>query len=128
MIGWQDSAGVRKTLREARALVFPSLWYEGQPLTVLESLALGTPVITGNGSAGRESVIDGQTGLWFKQADIDDLAEKLKIMADDSVVSRLSNAAYDRYWAAPFSIARHCQRLEEVYAGLLARGVATSAS
>jgi glycosyltransferase involved in cell wall biosynthesis len=28
---------VRAAIRAARALVFPSLWYEGQPLTVLEA-------------------------------------------------------------------------------------------
>lgn len=120
ILGWHDGAGVRKRLREARALVFPSLWYEGQPLTVLESLALGTPVISGDGTAGRESIINGETGLWFKQADPDDLARALKAMEDDALATRLSNAAYARYWANPFTIARHCARLEEVYAGLLA--------
>jgi glycosyltransferase involved in cell wall biosynthesis len=119
MLGWHDGAGVRKRLREARALVFPSLWYEGQPLTVLESLALGTPVIAGDGSAGRESIVNGETGLWFKQADPDDLARALKAMEDDALVTRLSRAAYDRYWANPFTIERHCARLEEVYAGLM---------
>ena len=119
ILGWHDGAGVRKRLREARALVFPSLWYEGQPLTVLESLALGTPVIAGDGSAGRESVVDGETGLWFKQADPDDLARALKAMEDDALVTRLSNNAFDRYWANPFTIERHCQRLEEVYAALV---------
>ncbi len=121
ILGWHDAAGVRKRLREARALVFPSLWYEGQPLTVLESLALGTPVISGDGTAGRESIIDGQTGLWFRQADADDLARALRAMADDALVTRLSHNAYARYWAAPFTIERHCIRLEQVYAQLLDR-------
>jgi glycosyltransferase involved in cell wall biosynthesis len=119
MLGWHDGAGVRKRLREARALVFPSLWYEGQPLTVLESLALGTPVIAGDGTAGRESVVHGETGLWFRQADPDDLARALKAMEDDALAARLSHNAYTRYWENPFSIERHCARLEEVYAGLV---------
>ena len=121
MLGWHDGPGVRKRLREARALVFPSLWYEGQPLTVLEALALGTPVIAGDGSAGRESVIDGKTGLWFAQADVDDLARALVEMMDDARIAAMSRAAYDAYWASPFSLERHCQRLETVYAELLAR-------
>lgn len=121
LLGWHDSEGVRRQLRAARALVFPSLWYEGQPLTVLESLALGTPVIAGDGSAGRESVIDGVTGLWFRQGDVDDLARALRDMRDDALVTRFSQEAYRRYWAEPFSLDRHCRRLEEVYAGMLAR-------
>lgn len=120
--GWADTAGVRKALRAARCLVFPSLWHEGQPLTVLESLAMGTPVVAGDGSAGRESVVDGETGLWFRQADVADLAEKLTRMKDDALVTRLSNEAHRRYWADPFSLDRHLNRLEEVYGALLARG------
>ncbi|HRK24480.1 MAG TPA: glycosyltransferase family 4 protein [Beijerinckiaceae bacterium] len=119
--GWADAAGVRKALRAARCLVFPSLWHEGQPLTVLESLALGTPVIAGDGSAGRESVVDGVTGLWFRQADVADLAEKLRLMQDDARVTAMSNAAHRRYWDHPFSLDRHVNRIEEVYADILGR-------
>ena len=42
--GWREPAEVRERMRAARALVFPSLWYEGQPLTVMEAMALGAPV------------------------------------------------------------------------------------
>jgi glycosyltransferase involved in cell wall biosynthesis len=122
LLGWHDAEGVRRQLRDARALVFPSLWYEGQPLTVLESLGLGTPVIAADACAGRESVMDGETGLWFRQADPVDLARALRQMQDDATVTRLSHAAYTRYWVAPFTIERHCRRLEEVYSELLARG------
>ena len=124
LLGWHDAAGVRARLRAARALVFPSLWYEGQPLTVLETLAMGTPVIAGDGSAGRESVVDGETGLWFRQGEAGDLARAIRDMADDALVARLSAAAYARYWADPLTLERHCARLEEVYAGLLARASA----
>lgn len=120
LLGWHDPAGVRARLRAARALVFPSLWHEGQPLTVLEALALGTPVIAGDGNAGRESVIDGETGLWFRHNDPADLAAKLHAMRDDAMLERLAKAAHARYWAHPFTLARHALRLEEVYAGLLA--------
>lgn len=118
-LGWQNTAGVRKALRDARCLVFPSLWHEGQPLTVLESLAMGTPVVAGDGSAGRESVVDGETGLWFRQADVDDLAAKLTLMKDDARVAAMSQAAYNRYWANPFSLDRHLNRIEGIYTGLI---------
>ncbi|MFY8114396.1 MAG: glycosyltransferase family 4 protein [Rhabdaerophilum sp.] len=122
MVGWQDAAGVRQKLREARALVFPSIWHEGQPLTVLESLALGTPVITSDACAARDSVVDGENGLWFRQSDPADMARALRVMSDDGTARRLSAGAYQRYWAAPYSLERHCRRLEEVYSGMLARG------
>lgn len=121
LLGWHDEAGVRAQLRAARALVFPSLWYEGQPLSVLEALALGTPVIAGDGSAGRESVVDGKTGLWFKQADAADLARAMTMLRDDARITQFSRNAYARYWDDPLTIERHCARLMQIYEALLAR-------
>ncbi len=78
LLGWQDAEGVRSAMRAARALVFPSLWYEGQPLTVLEAKGLGVPVIVSDACAGREEVEDGVTGLWFKSQDVGDLTRALE--------------------------------------------------
>ncbi len=68
--------------------MFPSLWYEGQPLTVLEAKGLGTPVIVADGCAGREEIEDGVSGLWFKGGDADDLARALERIGNDALVTR----------------------------------------
>ena len=119
LLGWQDSAGVQAAMRSARALVFPSLWYEGQPLTILEAKALGLPVIVSDVCAGREEVEDGVTGLWFKSADVDDLARALVEVQDDSRVVAMSHAAYRAFWAAPPTIERHVDRITDLYRAML---------
>lgn len=121
ILGWQKPEEARKALRAARALVFPSRWYEGQPLTVLEAKASGTPIIVSDVCAGREEVIDGETGLWFKSGDADDLARALKTMQGDDIVRGMSQAAYAAYWRDPPTLARHVERLEVAYRGMLAR-------
>ncbi len=120
ILGWQKPEVARKALREARALVFPSRWYEGQPLTVLEAKASGTPVIVSDVCAGREEIADGEMGLWFKSGDADDLARALKAMQDDATVRRMSRAAHAAYWRDPPTLARHVERLEKAYRGMLA--------
>ncbi|MCB1543698.1 MAG: glycosyltransferase family 4 protein [Methylobacteriaceae bacterium] len=120
VLGWQKPEDARQALRAARALVFPSRWYEGQPLTVLEAKAAGTPVIVSDVCAGREEIVDGETGLWFKSGDAGDLARALQVMQDDSVVRRMSNASYAAYWRDPPTLARHVARLEKAYRGMLA--------
>jgi glycosyltransferase involved in cell wall biosynthesis len=120
ILGWQQPDAAREKLRTARALVFPSLWYEGQPLTVLEAKAAGTPVIVSDICAGRESIVDGQMGLWFRSGDAGDLARALKTMQDDATVVRMSNAAYADYWRDPPTLTRHVERLEIAYRGMLA--------
>ena len=117
----QDSgvrAALRRDPREAGALVFPSIWYEGQPLTVLEAKALGTPVIVSDGCAGRDCVADGVDGLWFRRNDADNLAEALRRFGQADV-DALSRAAYERYWAEPATLERHVAAILALYRGLL---------
>ena len=131
VLGWQKPEEARKALRAARALVFPSRWYEGQPLTVLEAKAAGTPVVVSDVCAGREEIVDGETGLWFKSGDAADLARALTAMQDDSVVRKMSNASYAAYWRDPPTLARHVERLEKAYRGMLAgarQGIARGAT
>ena len=121
LLGWKSPAEVKRLMREARALVFPSLWFEGQPLTVLEAKAMGTPVIVSDGCAGREDVEDGVTGLWFTSADVDSLARALRRAQDDARIASMSRAAYDAFWADPPTLARHVARIGAVYADILNR-------
>ena len=118
LVGWQGPAGVRRHLRAAGALVFPSIWYEGQPLTVLEAKALGTPVIVSDGCAGREAVEDGKTGIWFRCNDVDDLVAALERLATLDL-DALSRASYDAYWADPPTLDRHVEAITAIYRGLL---------
>ena len=115
MLGWRDAGAVQALMRQARALVFPSVWYEGQPLTVYEALACGTPVIVSDACAGREAVVDGQTGFWFRSGHADALAAHLRQLSDDTLAARMGRAAHARYWAAPLSTDAHLDRLGAVY-------------
>ena len=99
--GWLPPEQARAQMRAARALVFPSLWYEAQGLTILEAKAMGTPVIVSDVCAGRDEIDDGVNGLWFKSGDVDALAAALERIRDDSLVARFSQAAYESYWSAP---------------------------
>jgi glycosyltransferase involved in cell wall biosynthesis len=121
LLGWQSGPVVREAIRAARALVFPSLWYEGQPLTVLEAKGLGTPVIVSDGCAGREEIEDGVSGLWFRGADIEDLARALIQIRDDALINRLSRGAYGSFWSDPPTLARHVGRITAIYNAMLAR-------
>jgi glycosyltransferase involved in cell wall biosynthesis len=64
--------------KRARFLVFPSEWYEGFPLTLVESLACGTPVIAARLGSVAEMIVDGVTGIHFTAGDAEDLASKIQ--------------------------------------------------
>jgi len=120
--GWVDHATSITHLRQARALVFPSLWYETLGLVVLEAAANGIPSIVPDTSAAREVVLDGETGLHFRGGDEQDLRRKLLQLQDPQFAAALGRAAYDRFWSSDFaSRDTHLTALEAIYQSLLER-------
>lgn len=49
--GWKNSDEVKEYMKRAKALVFPSRWYEAAPLTPLEAMQYGIPVISSDCNA-----------------------------------------------------------------------------
>ncbi len=113
--GWLPPKRVEQELMAARALVFPSLWYETLGLTVLEAAAVGVPAIIPDTSAAVEMVEEEVTGFIFKNGDVDELTEKIVQLNDPETASRMGKAAYERYWDAPSTVENHVAQLEQVY-------------
>lgn len=65
-------------MKGARFVLFPSMWYENFPMTIVESFACGTPVISSGLGAMAEIVRDGHVGLNFATGDAEDLAAKVE--------------------------------------------------
>ena len=76
--GSLDSDGVREAMKHCVALIFPSIWYEGMPMTLLEAFASGTPVIAGNLGAMSSMVQHGYNGLHFQPGQTEDLIVQVK--------------------------------------------------
>jgi glycosyltransferase involved in cell wall biosynthesis len=119
--GWMNHHDGVNALRAARALVFPSLWYETLGLVVLEAAGNGVPSIVPDTSAARESVVDGVTGLYFRSGDQADLQAKISILKDPAVAARMGQAAYEKFWSPPgLGMELHRERLEKTYERILA--------
>lgn len=78
----QDFDQLKELIRQARIVVLPSEWYENMPYTILESFALGKPVIGANLGGIPELVVPNQTGLLFEAGDIEDLKKHIKQVWD----------------------------------------------
>lgn len=85
-------------MRRSTALLFPSRWYEGMPMTILEAKALGCPVISSDIGNQAELVRDGIDGLHFRSGDETALAEAVEKLAESSGLrSSLSDQARSDY-------------------------------
>ena len=99
----------------ARFLVFPSQWYEGLPLTIVEAFACGVPVIASRLGAMAEIVEDGKTGLHFTPGDPEDLAAKVDwAWAHSREMETIGRAARAEY-EATYTAERNYKLLMETY-------------
>ena len=77
LAGWKSSDEVKAALRGARGLVLPS-FAEGLPVVLMESLALGRPVITTYIAGIPELVENGVNGWLVPAGDVDALVAAMK--------------------------------------------------
>lgn len=119
LVGWKNPEVAQAIIRDARALVFPSLWYEAQGSAAIEAKALGVPVIVSDACAARDEIERGKAGLLFKSDDAGSLAEALVRLGDEDYAAALSRGAYQSYWAAPRSLQRHVDGLLRIYRGMV---------
>lgn len=91
-------------LAAADAVVVPSIADESLPLTVLEAMAAGVPVLASRLAGIPEAVIDGVTGRLFEPGDAGALAGLLReLAADPGAMSALGAAGRER-WRERYSI------------------------
>jgi glycosyltransferase involved in cell wall biosynthesis len=100
--------------------VLPSL-YEGLPLSILEAMSAGKPVIATQIGGTDEAVIPNETGLLIPPADPAALAAAIRKLLDDRPFARRLALAGQARVECEFSAATMVQRVTNVYTELLAR-------
>ena len=97
-LGFQPKASVLSYLKKCKALIFPSIWYEGFPVTILEAFCTGTPVIASNMGGMKEIIQNRVNGLHFEPGNEKDLVSKiLEIEEENNLAEDLSNNARSTY-------------------------------
>ena len=125
--GGLAAADIHQWMRRARALVFPSRWYETLGLVVVEAAAQGVPIVAADSSAASHFLEAGRAGLHFQSGSVDSLTEQLALLRDDDLVARLGQGAYDWYWQRPWTMSAHVDTLRFIYARMLSRAVTRDA-
>jgi len=113
--GYQTGDALHRLVRDARAVVLPSEWYENGPMSVLESYALGTPVLGADIGGIPEMIRDGETGGIFPSDNAENLAEVLRNYAalDDARVRAHGRNA--REWVSDaYSASAHFDKVDQV--------------
>ena len=103
----------RPILEKARFMVIPSEWSENNPLTVIESQSLGTPVLGARIGGIPELIEEGVSGMTFESGNTADLKAKIEKMFVTSFdYEEISRKAQER-----FSAETYYEKLMDIYKG-----------
>ncbi len=115
-LGFLQGEKLHKVVREARAVVLPSIWYENAPISVMEAYAMARPVIGSDIGGIPELIQNNQTGYTFTPGDVDELAEILESIQNDSNQRLTEMGLEGRKWMeTDFNRIKHLDLLKQVY-------------
>lgn len=78
MMGFVPNTEVCKMIAYSKALILPTQWYEGFPMTIVEAYSVGTPVIGSDIGNVRSLIEDGITGFCVKYNAPDELCKSIR--------------------------------------------------
>ena len=108
---------VARTLSAFDLVVFPSLW-EGTPLTVFETLAMGKPVVATDADGLLDVLTDGRDALIVPKRNADALADAIVLGDGRSGDARERLGGEARVTGRQYDIALFVRKMERLY-GLL---------
>lgn len=119
-LGTLNKQEIEKELLQCKALIFPSLWFEGMPMTLIEAFQTGTPVIASNLGAMKSMVIPKKNGFLFEAGNYEDLQTKINELRNLNEYDYLSlqKSTYQSY-LDNYSEERNTELLLSIYQSTL---------
>jgi glycosyltransferase involved in cell wall biosynthesis len=114
-LGLKSRTEVKRLLSGARALVLPSIWYENQPLAILEAFAAGKPVIASDLGGMTELVKVGERGLLTPPGNAEALAATMQWMISNSGSAKEMGKKAQQYVRRIHSAENHFNIIEGIY-------------
>ena len=112
---------LKQIIANSRFVVVPSIWYENQPTTVLESYALGKTVVASDSGGIPELVDEGTTGTLFRASDTSDLKAKIEFGAAHPELCQKWGEAGSHKLTHGFSREAHYKGLMDIYGSVMLR-------
>jgi glycosyltransferase involved in cell wall biosynthesis len=104
-----------KYLADADVFVFPPREPEGHPWSIVEAMAASLPIISTNQGAIIESVISGVNGFIVKPNHPEQIAEKLKLLIEDTELRKKMGTAGRELYLANFTEEKMVEKLTTVF-------------
>ena len=115
-LGFKKGMDLEQLIKNAMYVIVPSEWYENNPLSIIESMAMGVPVIGSNIGGIPELIQHQKNGFLFQVKSVSELEQiiELAFHMDNSQYYEMSNNAM-LFANAHFSEDSHYQKLIQIY-------------
>ena len=112
--GWIVGEEKERQLRESCIFLLPS-HMEAMPMSALDAMGYGLPVISTNAGGIPAVVEDGRNGFLYAVKDTDGMAEGiLKLLKDEKLWEKMSDESL-KIVRERFSFEKHIEKIEELY-------------
>lgn len=115
-VGFRESVGSFYAAADAIALTSAS---EGTPVTVIEALAAGRPVVATDVGGVRDVVRHGHSGFLVRPGDVGAIADRLQLLAENGARRRELGEAGRAFVVSRYSVPRLVEDIDRLYRTLL---------
>ena len=113
--GFKTGQELNDMIQQARLSIYPSIWYENCPLSVLESEALGTPVIASSLGGIPELIEEKKTGCIISDMNVDELVKVIKETYHNTKLVKEMSINCIKKRENLISLETYCKKLEYIY-------------
>lgn len=117
-LGYLEWNEVIDYVMRAQALIFPSEWYEGMPMSILEAFSVGTPVISSDIGSQAEIVTPDKNGLHFQAGSTESLIRAIDRFEEDRDFSHFLSREARIEYEEKYSPEANYSKLISIYKSL----------
>ena len=115
LLGFKSRSELQQLIAGSICTIAPSEWYETFGLTLIESFALGKPVIASSIGGMTEIITDGVDGWLVEPGNVEQLRAKILWMAQQSDLATAMGLAGRTKVETQFDAETHYQKLLKIY-------------
>lgn len=112
--GWVKKERKEKLLQEADLFFLPS-YTEGMPMSILEAMGYGLPIVATNVGGIPQLVENGKNGYMVEPGKIDDFAKViLELTGNDELIYRMGKESIEKAYEK-YSLEKHLEKVCKLY-------------
>ncbi len=115
LLGMRLHNETQEFIKHAKFLIMPSVWFEGFPMTLVESMAVGIPVVASDIGALGYLIRNYETGILSKAGDVTDLRDKIVWLWDNPDECRRMGENARREYEEKYTPEKNYKTLMEIY-------------